>query len=162
MVYVLKNEINNQIIEAYDTESSALAQKANLIKTGEYRRVAIETLDVKSDFVTALSVVRIEGYMTANGPKVKLYAYNPSTTIEDSLTFNVSSRLISFTGYINLTADEQASSDVLALTQRINAYVEAQLAERIMNDNPTEPTPEPTPEPDPEPTPDPEPNGDNP
>ena len=134
--YVLKNVINGQIIDAFDTEASAVAQKSNLLKTGEYRKISIELVDVKSTTVTALEVVRVEGYMTPAGPKVSVFAYNPASPVTDAIAFTVTSRQISFAGYINLTADEQTASDTTALIQRISAYVESEFAIRVTNDNP--------------------------
>lgn len=136
LVYILKNSINNQIIDGYDVEADAIAQKDNLLKTGEYRSITIDRIDIQSGAnVQPLSVVRVEGQMTAGGPVVKVFAYNPTTAVNDKINFTVTARLITFDGYINLTASEQASPDVTALVSRISAYVESEFSIRIMNDN---------------------------
>lgn len=134
-IYVLKDGVTGKTIEAFDTQASAQTQADNLLKTGQYRRITIELVNVSSATIAPFSVVHIAGKMTASGPKFTVDAYDPQATIPDSLTFNVSSRDITFDGYVNLTSAEVAATDINALTTRIAAYVETELATRIMNDN---------------------------
>ena len=136
-IYVLKNGVTGQIIEAYDTQASADAQKANLLKTGEYVKITVETLQVISDVVTDLAVVKVDGYLSANGPKFKISSYNPTGTVADSLTFTVASRLVSFTGYVNLTASEVNDPHITALSARVAQWIETEFSDRLLNDNPS-------------------------
>ncbi len=134
-IYVLKDGVTGKIIEAFDTQASAETQKDNLLKTGQYRRITIELVGVSSATIAPFSVVHVVGKMTTSGPKFTVEAYDPQTTITDKLTFNVSSRDITFDGYINLTQAEVDATNISALTTRIAAFVETELAARIMNDN---------------------------
>ena len=60
-VYILRNGLNRQFINAYDTEASAIAERSNLLKVGSYRKIDLETIEVSSDVVTAtLSWIDVE------------------------------------------------------------------------------------------------------
>ena len=153
VVYILRNGFNGHFIDAYDTEESAIAQKNNLIKTGEFRKVDLEAITVKSDTVIDLQAVKIEGYFTQNGPKFSVSTYNipNGVTNVDKLTFNVTSRLVSFVGFAKLTAAEIQANDITSLKARLTAWIENSFSERLLNDNPEEVDPQPDPEEEPEP-----------
>lgn len=143
LVYVLRNGLNRQFIEAFDSESSAIAERNNLLKAGIYRKIDLETMSVKSDVVTTMSVVKVEGYLSAMGPKLTITPYTPAAgvTVVDKLTFNVTSKAVTFVGFANMTADEIASTDIKSLTNRLTGWIETQFATRIENDNPSDPEP---------------------
>lgn len=135
-VYLLKNGRNGALIEACDDQANASTLKANLIKTGEYDVINIEEIEVNQDYIEPLAIVKIRGQMKPQGPDFTITAYNPTSVVEDTLIFNVNNNNISFNGFVNLTAGEKQLSDVDALRQRIAKWVNAEMAERLMNDNP--------------------------
>lgn len=157
-VYVLRNGLNRQFIEAFDSESSAIAEMNNLLKVGAYRKIDLETMLVSSDVVTAMSVVKVEGYLHSTGPKLTITPYTPAedVTVIDKLTFNVTSKAVTFVGFANMTADEIAASDITSLKNRLAEWIEDAFHERLTNDNPTDPEPVPEDNPNPEPDSDPE------
>ncbi len=163
-VYILRNGLNRQFINAYDTEASAIAERSNLLKVGEFRRIDIETIEVSSDAVTALSAVKVEGYFASGGPRLTITPYNipEGVTAVDKMTFTVTANLVSFVGYAKLTEAEISASDITSLKTRLTSWIEGLFSERLVNDNPeqVDPQPDPEPEPEPEPTPDPEPDPD--
>ena len=138
VIYILKNVRGNQIIRACDTESNAAALKANLLKTGEYEAINIEPIEVDSEFIEPLHIVKIRGELTPAGVGLKIMAINPGTTIPDTLSFNVgaNSSEVSFTGFVNLTPNEMAVNDVILLTDRIKNWVKDEYRFRLTNDNP--------------------------
>jgi hypothetical protein len=154
-VYVLRNGLNRQFISAFDNESSAIAERNNLLKVGIYRKIDLETMPVSSDAVTSMSVVKVEGYLAPTGPKLTVTPYTPASgiTVVDKLTFNVTTRAVTFVGFANMTADEIAATDITSLKNRLTGWIEQSFTERIENDNPSDPEPvpedNPTPEPDP-------------
>lgn len=163
-VYILRNGLNRQFINAYDTEASAIAERSNLLKVGSYRKIDLETIEVSSDVVTALSAVKVEGYFASGGPRLTITPYNipEGVTEVDKMTFTVTANLVSFVGYAKLTEAEISASDITSLKTRLTSWIEGLFSERLVNDNPeqVDPQPDPEPEPEPEPTPDPDPEPD--
>ena len=157
-VYILRNGLNRQFINAYDTEASAIAERSNLLKVGSYRKIDLETIEVSSDVVTALSAVKVEGYFASGGPRLTITPYNipEGVTEVDKMTFTVTANLVSFVGYAKLTEAEISSSDITSLKTRLTSWIEGLFSERLVNDNPEQVDPQPDPEPEPEPTLDPE------
>ena len=153
-IYVLKNGLNRQFISAFDTESSAIAERNNLLKVGSYRKIDLETMPVSSDVVSAMSVVKVEGYLASTGPKLTITPYTPAegVTVVDKLTFNVTTKAVSFVGFVNMTADEISATDITSLKNRLTEWIEDAFQERLTNDNPTEvePVAEDTPTTEPE------------
>lgn len=154
-IYVLRNGLNRQFISAFDNESSAIAERNNLLKAGIYRKIDLETMPVKTEVVTAMTVVKVEGYLAPTGPKLTVTPYTPAAgiTVVDKLTFNVTTRAVTFVGFANMTADEIAATDITSLKNRLTGWIEQSFTERIENDNPSDPEPvpedNPTPESDP-------------
>ena len=141
LVYVLKDGVNKNIIDICDNETNANQLKSNILLTGEYKLVNIEPRTLNTDTVSALSVVSITGTLYNDEvTKLVVSAMNPSTTVTDSLSFNVDSGKITFSGEINLTVNEKAlttSDELLAvLVPRCKQYVTDQFSLRLMNDNP--------------------------
>ena len=99
-------------------------------------KLTIDEVEVNTDYIEPLAVVKIRGSMKPTGPSFDVFAYNPDSVIEDTLVFNVAGNNISFNGFVNLTSGEKQLSDVEALKQRIGKWVSDSLAERLMNDNP--------------------------
>lgn len=163
-VYILRNGLNRQFINAYDTEASAIAERSNLLKVGSYRKIDLETIEVSSDVVTALSAVKVEGYFASGGPRLTITPYNipEGVTEVDKMTFTVTANLVSFVGYAKLTEAEISASDITSLKTRLTSWIEGLFSERLVNDNPeqVDPQPDPEPEPEPEPDQDPEPDPD--
>ena len=159
-IYVLRNGLNRQFINAYDTEASAIAERSNLLKVGSYRKIDLETIEVSSDVVTALSAVKVEGYFASGGPRLTITPYNipEGVTEVDKMTFTVTANLVSFVGYAKLTEAEISASDITSLKTRLTSWIEGLFSERLVNDNPEQVDPQPDPEPEPEPTPDPDPD----
>ena len=161
-VYILRNGLNRQFINAYDTEASAIAERSNLLRVGSYRKIDLETIEVSSDVVTALSAVKVEGYFASGGPRLTITPYNipEGVTAVDKMTFTVTANLVSFVGYAKLTEAEISASDITSLKTRLTSWIEGLFSERLVNDNPeqVDPQPDPEPEPEPEPTPDPDPD----
>jgi len=159
-VYILRNGLNRQFINAYDTEASAIAERSNLLKVGSYRKIDLETIEVSSDVVTALSAVKVEGYFASGGPRLTITPYNipEGVTEVDKMTFTVTANLVSFVGYAKLTEAEISASDITSLKTRLTSWIEGLFSERLVNDNPEQVDPQPDPEPEPEPTPDPDPD----
>lgn len=135
-IWLLKNGRNGKIIDACDDNTNASTLKANLIKTGEYDTIEIEEVEVNTDYIEPLAVVKIRGSMKPTGPSFDIFTHNPDSAVEDTLIFNVAGNNISFSGFVNLTSGEKQLSDVDALKQRIGKWVSDSLAERLMNDNP--------------------------
>ena len=159
-VYILRNGLNRQFINAYDTEASAIAERSNLLKVGSYRKIDLETIEVSSDVVTALSAVKVEGYFASGGPRLTITPYNipEGVTEVDKMTFTVTANLVSFVGYAKLTEAEISASDITSLKTRLTSWIEGLFSERLVNDNPEQVDPQPDPEPEPEPTSDPDPD----
>lgn len=136
-VYILKNGLNlSEIIEVFDDEVNASQMKANLIKTGQYRSITIDSFDVETDKVSPLEVVKISGYISNGVVSLKVKAYNPTAPIEDMLIFTVSNSQITFTGFVNLDDVEQDAEDITELKTRISAWVLEEFKARLENDNP--------------------------
>lgn len=136
-VYVLKNGLNlSEIIEVFDDEANASQMKANLIKTGQYKSIAIDSFELGSDIVNPLEVVKISGYVSNGVVSLKVKAYNPTAPMTDTLTFNVSNSQITFTGFVNLDVVEQDAEDITELKTRISAWVLEEFRSRLENDNP--------------------------
>lgn len=135
-IWLLKNGRNGKIIDACDDNTNASTLKANLIKTGEYDTIEIEEVEVNTDYIEPLAVVKIRGSMKPTGPSFDIFTHNPDSVVEDTLIFNVAGNNITFNGFVNLTSGEKQLSDVDALKQRIGKWVADSLAERLMNDNP--------------------------
>ena len=141
LVYVLKDGVTKNVIGIYDKETNASQMMNNILLTGEYKNVTIESRELNTDTVATLSVVGITGTLY-NGEVTKLVvsAMNPSTTVTNSLSFNVDSSKITFSGEVNLTTDEKSltTSDALlaVLVPRCKEYVTSQFSVRLMNDNP--------------------------
>ena len=112
-------------------------------------------MPVKTEVVTAMTVVKVEGYLAPTGPKLTVTPYTPAAgiTVVDKLTFNVTTRAVTFVGFANMTADEISATDITSLKNRLTGWIEQSFTERIENDNPSDPEPvpedNPTPEPDP-------------
>ena len=134
-VYILKNGTTDSIIEICDEESNAEALKNNLLKTGQYKLINIVAFDILSDTIEPLSVVRIAGNYTKN--TLTVYAYNPTSVVDDTLTFTVNPNDVTFTGLINLTEDEKAEDNIVNLKLRIREYVKEQFKERLEDNNPS-------------------------
>lgn len=136
-VYILKNGLNlSEIIEVFDDEANASQMKANLIKTGQYKSIAIDSFDVETNTVNPLEVVKISGYVSNGVVNLKVKAYNPTAPMADTLTFNVSNSQITFTGFVNLDVVEQDAEDIAELKTRISAWVLEEFRSRLENDNP--------------------------
>ena len=136
-VYILKNGLNlSEIIEVFDDETNASQMKANLIETGQYRSITIDSFEVDADKVNPLEVVKISGYISNGVVSLKVRAYNPTAPIEDMLIFTVSNSQITFTGFVNLDDVEQDAEDITELKARISAWVLEEFKSRLENDNP--------------------------
>ena len=135
-IWLLKNGRNGKIIDACDDNTNASTLKANLLKTGEYDVIEIEEVEVSTDYIEPLSIVKIKGDIRANGPQFTVTAFNPDSVVDDTLIFNVAGNTIMFNGYVNLTEGEKRLSDVEALKQRIGKWVSNEMSLRLMNDNP--------------------------
>ena len=110
--------------------------KANIIKTGQYKSIAIDSFEVDTDKVSPLEVVKISGYISNGVVSLKVRAYNPTAPIEDMLIFAVSNSQITFTGFVNLDDVEQDAEDITELKARISAWVLEEFKSRLENDNP--------------------------
>lgn len=136
-VYILKNGLNlSEIIDVFDDEANASQMKANLIKTGQYKSIAIDSFDVETNTVNPLEVVKISGYVSNGVVNLKVKAYNPTAPMADTLTFNVSNSQITFTGFVNLDVVEQDAEDIAELKTRVSAWVLEEFRSRLENDNP--------------------------
>lgn len=137
-IYILKNARNNQIIQACDLESNAMTLKSNLLKTGEYTNLVIESVEVDTDTILPLHTVKIKGRLSANDVILDIMAINPATTIPDTLSFTVSTATgeVSFSGIVNLTANELAVDDVIQLTSRVKSWVANEYKSRLESGNP--------------------------
>ena len=136
-VYILKNGLNlSEIIEVFDDEANASQMKANLIKTGQYRSITIDSFEVDTDTVNPLEVVKISGYISNGVVSLKVKAYNPTAHIEDMLIFTVSNSQITFTGFVNLDEVEQDVEDITELKTRISAWVLEEFKSRLEDNNP--------------------------
>ena len=136
-VYILKNGLNlSEIIEVFDDEANASQMKANLIKTGQYKSIAIDSFDVDTDKVNPLEVVKISGYISNGVVSLKVKAYNPTSPIEDTLIFAVSNSQITFTGFVNLDEVEQDTEDITELKARISAWVLEEFKVSLEDNNP--------------------------
>ena len=144
-VYILRNGLNRQFINAYDTEASAIAERSNLLKVGSYHKIDLETIEVSSDAVTALSAVKVEGYFASGGPRLTITPYNipEGVTEVDKMTFTVTANLVSFVGYAKLTEAEISASDITSLKTRLTSWIEGLFSERLVNDNPEQVDPQP-------------------
>ena len=136
-VYILKNGLNlSEIIGVFDDDANASQMKANLIKTGQYRSIAIDSFEVDTDTVNPLDVVKISGYISNGVVSLKVKTYNPTAPIEDMLIFTVSNSQITFTGFVNLDAVEQDAEDITELKARISAWVLEEFKARLEDNNP--------------------------
>ena len=136
-VYILKNGLNlSEIIEVFDSEANAYQMKANLIKTGQYRSITIDSFEVDTDKVNPLEVVKISGHISNGVVSLKVKAYNPTAPIEDMLIFTVSNSQITFTGFVNLDDVEQDAEDITELKARISAWVLEEFKTRLEDNNP--------------------------
>ena len=136
-VYILKNGLNlSEIIEVFDDEANASQMKANLIKTGQYRSITIDSFEVEADTVNPLEVVKISGYISNGVVSLKAKAYNPTAPVEDMLIFTVSNSQITFTGFVNLDDVEQDAEDITELKTRISAWVLEEFKSRLEDNNP--------------------------
>ena len=141
LVYVLKDGVTKNVIGIYDKETNASQMMNNILLTGEYKNVTIESKELNTDTVATLSVVGITGTLYNDEvTKLVVSAMNPSTTVTDSLSFNVDSNEITFSGVMNLTADEKAltTSETLlgAFKPRAELLVVSEFKKRLENDNP--------------------------
>lgn len=141
LVYVLKDGVTKNVIGIYDKETNASQMMNNILLTGEYKNVTIESRELNTDTVATLSVVGITGTLYNDEvTKLTVSAMNPSTTVTDSLSFNVDSNKITFSGVMNLTADEKAltTSETLlgAFKPRAELLVVSEFKKRLENDNP--------------------------
>ena len=136
-VYILKNGSNlSEIIDVFDDEANASQMKANLIKTGQYKSITIDSFDVETDAVSPLEVVKISGYISNGVVNLKVKAYNPTAPMSDTLTFTVSNSQITFTGFVNLDVVEQDAEDITELKTRISAWVLEEFRNRLEDNNP--------------------------
>ena len=136
-VYILKNGLNlSEIIEVFDDETNASQMKENLIKTGQYRSIAIDSFEVDTDKVNPLEVVKVSGYISNGVVSLKVKAYSPTAPIEDMLIFTVSNSQITFTGFVNLDEVEQDAEDITELKARISAWVLEEFKARLEDNNP--------------------------
>ena len=136
-VYILKNGLNlSEIIEVFDDEANASQMKENLIKTGQYRSITIDSFEVDADKVNPLEVVKISGYISNGVVSLKVKTYNPTAPIEDMLIFTVSNSQITFTGFVNLDDVEQDAEDIAELKARISAWVLEEFKTRLEDNNP--------------------------
>ena len=136
-IYILKNGLNlSEIIEVFDDETNASQMKANLIKTGQYRSITIDSFEVDTDKVNPLEVVKISGYISNGVVSLKVKAHNPTAPIEDMLIFTVSNSQITFTGFVNLDDVEQDAEDITELKARISAWVLDEFKARLEDNNP--------------------------
>ena len=141
LVYVLKDGVTKNVIGVYDKETNANQMMNNILLTGEYRSVTIESKELNTDTVSTLSVVGITGTLYNDEvTKLVVSAMNPSTTVIDSLSFNVDNNKITFSGVMNLTTDEKAltTSETLlgAFNPRAELLIVSEFKKRLMNDNP--------------------------
>ena len=140
-IYILKNNINSgEIIDACTTEERATQLKNNLILTGQYKSIAITSLEVNSDTINPLTAVAVEGkVLDGSNATVSVSAINPSSAVTDTLTFAVDGAKIEYTGKVNLTTDEKAMTDadtlLAELKPRIKTYVVSEFSKRLLNDN---------------------------
>lgn len=136
-VYVLKNgKQQTEIIGLFDDETNATQMKVNLLKTGQYKSIVIDSFELDSDPVSPLEVVKVTGSFVNGVASPKITAFNPTTPVADELTFNVSGNQITFTGYVNLDASEQAADDIDELRARVSSWVVLEFKSRLENDNP--------------------------
>lgn len=136
-VYILKNgKQQTEIIDVFDDEANASQMKANLIKTGQYKSIVIDSFELDSDPVSPLEVVKISGYVSNGVVNLKVKAYNPTAPMADTLTFNVSNSQITFTGFVNLDVVEQDAEDITELKTRISAWVLEEFRSRLEDNNP--------------------------
>ncbi len=135
-IYLLKNGRNQSVVKACDLEKNAITLKSNLLKTGEYDLLTVESIEVDTEDISDLSVVSIRGHMTNAGPQVTISAYNADSMIADTLTFKVNGSDVRFSGFINLTADEMAARDIANLTARIKSWVSTEYKYRLEDNNP--------------------------
>ncbi len=127
LVYVLKDGVTKNVIGVYDKETNANQLKSNILLTGEYKLVNIETRTLNMDTISALSVVSITGTLYNDEvTKLVVSAMNPSTAVTDSLSFNVDSSKITFSGVMNLTTDEKAlttSETLLFMASLVDVHI---------------------------------------
>ena len=141
LVYVLKDGTTKNVIGVYDKETNANQMMNNILLTGEYRSVTIESKELNTDTVSTLSVVGIAGTLYNDEvTKLVVSAMNPSTAVTDSLSFNVDNNKITFSGVMNLTTDEKVltTSETLlgAFKPRAELLVVSEFKKRLENDNP--------------------------
>lgn len=141
LVYVLKDNVTKNVIGVYDNEDNALQMKDNILLTGEYKQVFMESKELNTETVEELSVVAISGTLYNDEvTKLVVSATNPSTTTADTLSFNVDSGKITFEGLINLTDDEKMLNTPTALLgafrPRMTEYIVSEFKVRLENDNP--------------------------
>lgn len=136
-VYVLKNGKNlSEIVDICDDEDNAEQLKANLLKTGQYKNIVIENVELSTDPITALDVVKISGVYKNGTVNSVICAHNTTSSVADTLKFNVTPTVITYTGVVNLTPAEIADSDIEALKARVDEWVIEEFKTRLENDNP--------------------------
>ena len=138
-IYVLKDGTTNAIISVHDVEANAEQLKANMLLTGEYRSISLNPYVLNTDKINKLAVVNITGRVyDGDVTMVKITASNPSGVVTDNLQFAVASSVVTFTGQMNLTADELLITDsatlLATLTPRVKTWVESGFARRLTND----------------------------
>ena len=139
-IYVLKDGTTNAIISVHDVEANAEQLKANMLLTGEYRSISLNPYVLNTDKINKLAVVNITGRVyDGDATTIKITASNPSGVVTDNLQFAVASSVVTFTGQMNLTADELLITDsatlLATLTPRVKTWVESEFARRLTNDN---------------------------
>lgn len=134
-IYLIRNAINDNIVEVCDAENNANQLKANLVLAGEYSKLYVQKFPVSGDTIVPLEAVSISGEYKNGTLKIK--AYNPVTPVTDKLEFNVdnTSGKITYSGYVTLTDAEQANFDLEAFKERVRDWVTEQFKVRLENDN---------------------------
>lgn len=134
-IYLIRNGITDDIVDACDDPDNANQLKDNLITIGEYRKLYVEKLAVSTDKIIPIEIVKISGNYTKHSLRVD--AYNPTTPTADKLEFNVSATdgSITFEGFVNLTSAEQANFDLDAFKERVKTWVQSEFKIRLENDN---------------------------
>lgn len=134
-IYLIRNTVDDSIVEVCDDEDNANQLKDNLVLTGEYKNMYVDKYPVNSDKILPLEAVKISGDYKKG--KLVIHAYNPVTPVTDKLEFNVDATTgsITFSGFVTLTSAEQTSFDLDAFRERVKTWVSDEFKLRLENDN---------------------------